>query len=1026
MKLTYSFLLSFVTCILSVNAQTENMDFEFGNFNNWILDTGTRQTPEIVDWNPRPAPDLNTQIELTTPASPQFDAIGLNCAPTAVNIPSVFPGGSFSTLLGNLEGGRRAARISRTFTVTPQETILQYSYAVIMDDPGHTQEQQPKFVVNIRNVNGEIVTCGKFEAFAGADALANGFVNCDSGSGSILSANLQILPWTTAAADLTPFIGQQITIEFITLDCMLNAHGGYAYVEANINELQIDVVGLCNVGLNDVTLTAPLGFDSYLWSTGDITRSINVTGTQFGDSYSVDLISNTGCNTSASITLAPVDPATINPIEDQEICKGGSITLSPTGENIGDFLFPELNTSGTVAVASPTQDTTYTIIARDENGCEGASTTVNILVFESDLPAFPNADFEIAPVFTNTSFPCNTVQFNNLSAYCKNDLTYLWNFGDGTTSTEENPLHIFPEVIDDEAIEYFITLTATSLIDEISDVFSLSYQNSTITPSFSTFQVSSCSPLIISNTSNICDATSIADFPSFTYTWNFGDGEPEFITDSTTNSFDYNYNASGTYTITLSITDQNNNSFTVPSFSDEVNINIDSSANFDFDINCFETQFTNRSVTCNPNITYLWDFGDGSPTNSLEDPLHRFLTIGPHNVTLTINDGTMDYSIQKEVLLTPDATIPDFDFNIDCNNVAFFDRTNSCKNLNHTWDFGDDSALNIFQNPTHQYSSEGIYTVTLIINDGPDEFFINKTVTIENEFDYVTPENLTQCVDNSVINPTKATFNLLEQSNRILANVNPNGVFYPEVTYHLNELDAFSNSQRQNVLFENSENPQTLFARVADSRGCIEVFPFSVAAVNPPILSTIENILLCFAEQNSLNYNLRQLDEQFFDNFNFLNETDLNYFTNQNDADLNINNIENITLQPGIDTSIYVRAEKKDSPTSCFSTSNFLIRLDDETTDLSGRCTPLFANTMTPNSDGANDYFYIKNIETYPNNEIVIYNRWGNIVYQTKGYNNKWDGTHKGKKLPVGNYYYIVNFNNSSNTSHTGYVTILR
>lgn len=1011
---------------IALHSQTENMDFEFGNFDNWILDTGTRQTPDIIDWNPRPAPDINTQIELTTPASPQFDPIGIDCAPTPVNIPSVFPGGAFSTLLGNLEGGRRAARISRTFTVTAQETILQYSYAVIMDDPGHTQEQQPKFVVNIRDISGDIVTCGKFEAFAGDDALANGFTNCDNGSGSLLSANLQILPWTTAAADLSPFIGQQITIEFLSLDCTLGAHGGYAYVEASIKELEIDVVGLCNEGPNDITLTAPLGFDSYIWSTGDTTRTISVQGTQFGDTYTVDLISNTGCNTSASITLGPVDPATINPLEDQEICEGGTVILAPTGDNVGDFLFPELNISGVVAVASPTEDTTYTIIARDENGCEGESTMVTIEVFETDLPAFPDANFQLNPVISNTSSPCNTVQFTNLSAYCKNDLVYTWDFGDGTTSNEENPLHTFPDPEDDEAIDYFITLTATSLGDNLTDMFSLSYRNSMITPSFSNNQVSDCSPLILTNTSNICNASSISDFPTFVYTWDFGDGQPEVITDHNTRFFEYNYTASGTYTISLTISDPSNPLFSAPPFTNEVTINIDTAADFDFDISCFETQFNNLSIACDPISTFTWDFGDGSPISNEENPLHRFTTIGPHNVSLTVNDGTSDFIVQKEVLLSPDVTTPDFDFLIECDTVTFLDRTNSCQNLNYTWDFGDDSPLGIFPSPDHSYENEGSYEVTLTVNDGPTEFEVTKTVTIANEFNYIAPENLISCVANSVTNSNSATFNLLEQTDRILANVDPGSSFFPPVTYHLTELDALSNSQRQNELFENTVNPQTLFTRVEDSNGCIEIFTFTLTVINPPILNSIDDIELCISELNSSIYDLRQLDERFFIDFNALNESELNYYTSESDAQQEISPIEDIDLQIGIDTVIYVRAEKIGAAIDCFEISSVTIRLDDETTNIDGRCTPFYANTITPNGDGNNDYFFIKNIEAFPNNEITIYNRWGNIVYQTKGYDNKWDGTHRGKKLPVGNYYYIINLNDINNTNNTGYITILR
>jgi gliding motility-associated-like protein len=69
-------------------------------------------------------------------------------------------------------------------------------------------------------------------------------------------------------------------------------------------------------------------------------------------------------------------------------------------------------------------------------------------------------------------------------------------------------------------------------------------------------------------------------------------------------------------------------------------------------------------------------------------------------------------------------------------------------------------------------------------------------------------------------------------------------------------------------------------------------------------------------------------------------------------------------------------------------------------------------NTITPNADGFNDYLYIQGIEFYPDNELVIYNQWGDEIRSFKNYNNfsiRWDGTNKsGNLLPSGTYYYIL------------------
>ena len=68
-------------------------------------------------------------------------------------------------------------------------------------------------------------------------------------------------------------------------------------------------------------------------------------------------------------------------------------------------------------------------------------------------------------------------------------------------------------------------------------------------------------------------------------------------------------------------------------------------------------------------------------------------------------------------------------------------------------------------------------------------------------------------------------------------------------------------------------------------------------------------------------------------------------------------------------------------------------------------------NVFTPNGDDVNDFFIPINLDQYPNPTLMIYNRWGELVYKNKNYQNDWVGTHylSGEELNEGLYYYLIN-----------------
>jgi gliding motility-associated-like protein len=81
---------------------------------------------------------------------------------------------------------------------------------------------------------------------------------------------------------------------------------------------------------------------------------------------------------------------------------------------------------------------------------------------------------------------------------------------------------------------------------------------------------------------------------------------------------------------------------------------------------------------------------------------------------------------------------------------------------------------------------------------------------------------------------------------------------------------------------------------------------------------------------------------------------------------------------------------------------------------------------VSPNGDGVNDTFFIDGILDFPNNEVKVFNRWGNEVMFTKGYKNQWSGTWNDQNLPDGTYFFIIELNDKDKTMQKGYLQIRR
>ena len=84
---------------------------------------------------------------------------------------------------------------------------------------------------------------------------------------------------------------------------------------------------------------------------------------------------------------------------------------------------------------------------------------------------------------------------------------------------------------------------------------------------------------------------------------------------------------------------------------------------------------------------------------------------------------------------------------------------------------------------------------------------------------------------------------------------------------------------------------------------------------------------------------------------------------------------------------------------------------------------------FSPNGDGINDTWEIQNLEAFENTSVRVYNRWGTLIYDYDVENENWDGGGSSNEMiPVGTYFYIIEFDNYDGTPDelTGPVTIIR
>jgi gliding motility-associated-like protein len=236
-----------------------NLDFEMGDYSNWVCRTGVANLVgglNTITWTAT-GPDPTLHRMITAPGGTDFYG----------NFSELCPNGSgFTAKIGNetasLSGGigREASGIFYTYTIPATITTFSilFHYAVVLENPGHLPEEQPRFRARIRDLTtGNTIPCVTFD-FTASGGLP-GFLQ------SNVNPNVIYKDWTPVTLNLSGLAGRTIEIEFIVSECTRNGHFAYAYVDVNSNcNGAITGAYICP-GNPGITLTAPFGFQNYTW-----------------------------------------------------------------------------------------------------------------------------------------------------------------------------------------------------------------------------------------------------------------------------------------------------------------------------------------------------------------------------------------------------------------------------------------------------------------------------------------------------------------------------------------------------------------------------------------------------------------------------------------------------------------------------------------------------------------------------------------------------------------------------------------
>lgn len=301
------------------------------------------------------------------------------------------------------------------------------------------------------------------------------------------------------------------------------------------------------------------------------------------------------------------------------------------------------------------------------------------------------------------------VTFINLST---DGITYLWSFGDGMTSTDENPVHVYPG-----DGTYLVDLTVTNQCGSESYSQFITIVTRPI-PDFVANLTQGCAPLEV-------EFQDLSSSNTTNWLWTFPGGVPAT---STQQNPIVQYSTPGSYDVILTASNSaGSNTLTRTKY---ITVLSAPDPAFDFTVK-IDSVFFNTLGT--PDSVH-WDFGDGATSNQL-DPVHVYSTEGTFNVTLQAFASCGDSMMTQDVVVV---FLPEAEFGVSdqegCATFTVdFNEQASANATSFNWSFpGGTPSSSMDENPTVSYDQPGTYSVTLIVGNsaGSDTLTKSNYITV--------------------------------------------------------------------------------------------------------------------------------------------------------------------------------------------------------------------------------------------------------------------------------------------------------